>query len=278
MQTEAYGKINLTLDVTGRDERGYHLLSSVFAEISLSDTVVLTPVGSSVTMRCSDPALPTDGRNLCVKAAERFLDAFALSERGFRIDLIKRIPSCAGLGGGSSDAAAVIKLLCQHFGISVNHPKVQAVALSAGADVSFFFKGGCCLAEGIGEILTPLPTPLESVVLIAKTREAASTPQVYGAYDELGVVQPCATPQLCRALKEGRPVSPYVSNHLTVAATRFCPSVERLKGDMRRLGALCSEMTGSGSAVYGLFSDEAAAQNAKKAIDVQFCEICRFVK
>ena len=278
MQTEAYAKVNLTLDVTGIDERGYHLLSSVFSEISLSDTVTLTPGGSGITMTATAPRLPTDDRNLCVKAAKKFLEAFSCSERDFHIHLVKRIPSCAGLGGGSSDAGAVIKLLCRYFGIPTDDPKVQAVALSVGADVPFFLKGGCCLAEGVGEILTPLPPVSDSVLLIAKTREAASTPEVYRRYDQLGLSQPLQTPLLREALQRGESVAPYLSNHLTSATAQLCPSVLRLKEQMKSCGALGSEMSGSGSAVFGIFPDRKSAEDAKKTIDAQFLRICRFIK
>lgn len=276
MQTEAYAKINLTLDVIGRDAKGYHLLSSVFAEISLSDTVSVAPGGRGISLTCSDPKIPADGKNLCVKAAKSFLDGFSL-DGDFHIDLVKRIPSCAGLGGGSSDAAAVIKLLCRHFGISTEDQKVRAIALSVGADVPFFLKGGVCLAEGIGEKLTVLDPLKDYVVVLAKTAETASTPEVYRLYDELPEPQPYMTPKFLSALQNGRDVTPYLFNHLTAATATLCPSVLRLKEQLRSAGALASEMSGSGSAVYGLFSDEKTARNAMKTLDAEFCEICRFV-
>ncbi len=277
MQTEAYAKINLTLDITGTDHRGYHLLSSVFAEISLSDTVSLTPGGKGISLSCSDPAIPADGKNLCVKAANAFLDGFSLTERDFHIGLIKRIPSQAGLGGGSSDGAAVLKLLCRHFGVSPEDPKVQAIALSVGADVPFFLKGGACLAEGIGERLTVLDPIRGYYIVLAKTAEAASTPEVYRLYDGLSAPQSPTTPAFLNALRNGAEIAPHVSNHLTAATATVCPSVCRLKKQLRASGALASEMSGSGSAVYGLFSDEITAKNAMNTIEADFCEICRFV-
>ena len=156
LQCSAYAKLNLTLDITGRDTRGYHLLSSVFAEISLADEVTLIPEGEALTLSCNLPDLPTDGKNLCVKAAEAFFRETKIPKTGFRILLEKRIPYCAGLGGGSSDGAAVLKLLCAHYGISPEAPEIFRAALSVGADVPFFLRGGVCLAEGIGERLTPL--------------------------------------------------------------------------------------------------------------------------
>ena len=183
MEAIAYAKLNLTLDITGLDERRYHLLSSVFAEISLADRVVLTPSDKGVTMTCDDPTLATGEKNLCVRAANAFLRQFDLTD-GFAIHLEKRIPTCAGLGGGSSDAAAVIKMLCEHYSVPTDDPRVLAVARSIGADVPFFLKGGLCHAEGIGDKLTPLPHRIDYVILLVKTNEAASTVDVYRLYDE----------------------------------------------------------------------------------------------
>lgn len=274
---EAYAKINLTLDITGRDQRGYHLLSSVFSEVSLSDTVTISRGESGITLSCSDPRIPTDDRNLCVKAAKAFLNGFGLLKENFHIDLIKRIPSCAGLGGGSSDAAAVIKLLCGEFGISPKDEKVQAIALSVGADVPFFLYGGCCHVRGIGENVTPLPSLTDGWILLAKTSEAASTPEVYRLYDRMNLSPNPSTPDFLEALREGRDISPYVSNHLTAPASSICPSVLRLKENMMELGALCSEMSGSGSAVFGLFQDQAKAQYAENNIDAEWKQLCRIV-
>lgn len=277
MELQAYAKINLTLDIVGLDARNYHLLSSVFAEISLADTVSLEPGGKGITLTCSEPGIPTDERNLCVKAAKALLEGLHLPERDFRIGLVKRIPSCAGLGGGSSDAAAVIKLLCRHFGLSPSDPKVREIALSVGADVPFFLQGGVCLAEGVGERLTPLPALPGYTVLLAKTPEAASTPQIYQRYDALTEPQPRTTPGFLEALRIGSDVTPFVSNHLTAATAPLCPSVLRLKQQMKAAGALASEMSGSGSCVFGLFADPVAAERAWNEIDADFREICRFV-
>ncbi len=277
MEISAYAKINLTLDITGRDERGYHLLSSVFSEISLADTVTLTPEGRGITMTCDFPFLPTDSRNLCVKAATAFLDAFGFPEGDFHIDLVKRIPSGAGLGGGSSDAAAVLKLLCRHFEVPLTHPKVQAIALSVGADVPFFLQGGCCLAEGVGEKLTPLPHLSGYTAVLAKTLESASTPEVYRQYDALPSPQIGTTPAFLRALEQGADFAPHISNHLTAATQTLCPSVIRLKNRMLSSGAAAAEMTGSGSCVYGLFRSEEQANLVAKHLEADFVEVCRFV-
>ncbi len=277
MEIAAHAKINLTLDITGRDERGYHLLSSVFSEISLADTVTLTPEGRGITMTCDFPFLPTDSRNLCVKAAIVFLESFALKQRNFHIDLVKRIPSQAGLGGGSSDGAAVLKLLCRHFNLPVTHPKVQAVALSVGADVPFFLTGGCCLAQGVGEKLTPLPSPTGYTLVLAKTLESASTPEVYRLYDSLPSPQPPTTSAFLSALKQGGDFTPHISNHLTAATQSVCPSVLRLKQELLAAGAVASEMTGSGSCVYGLFPSEERAVFTAQTLKADFVELCRFV-
>lgn len=276
METKAYAKINLTLDITGRDERGYHLLSSVFSEISLADTVTLEAGGNGISLSCNLPYVPVDDRNLCCKAAKSFLKEFSLSGE-FHIGLTKRIPVCAGLGGGSSDAAAVLRLLCEYFGISTANPRVIRVAAGIGADVPFFLTGGLCLAEGIGEKLTPLPKLSGYTVLLAKTMERASTPDVYRAYDGLTNQNPFTTPAFLDALRKGEDIAPHVSNHLSDAAATLCPSVVHLKKKLRDLGAEAVEMSGSGSAVYGLFRDPKQAEIAAKKLHTPFCEVCHFI-
>ena len=276
MEAIAYAKLNLTLDITGLDERRYHLLSSVFAEISLADRVALTPSDKGVTMTCDDPTLATGEKNLCVRAANAFLRQFDLTD-GFAIHLEKRIPTCAGLGGGSSDAAAVIKMLCEHYSIPTDDPRVLAVARSIGADVPFFLKGGLCHAEGIGDKLTPLPPRIDYVILLVKTNEAASTVDVYRLYDEDAGDCPASTDAFLNALRQGVDPAPYISNQLTLPSSRLCPSVLRLKSDLRAFGAVAAEMTGSGSAVFGLFPDEESARTAMNAIKAEFKTICRFV-
>ena len=278
MQTEAYAKVNLTLDITGCDARGYHLLSSVFAMVSLSDTVTLVPQESGVVLACDWPFIPVDERNLCHKAVRMLRDELALpSEDGFRISLKKRIPVCAGLGGGSSDAAAVIRLLCSHYNLSPEDPRVLRAALRVGADVPFFLKGGVCLAEGVGEILTPQPAVRGYTLLLAKTSERASTPEVYRVFDSQSAQIPYTTPPFLAALSRGEDIAPFVSNHLTSATATLCPSVLRLKSRMLSLGACAAEMSGSGSTVFGLFRNEKDARNAARKIGTPFRRVCRFI-
>lgn len=278
MQTEACAKVNLTLDIIGRDDRGYHLLSSVFAPVSLSDTVIVIPEGKQIALECDWPFIPVDDRNLCHKAVRILRREFCLPEEdGFRIVLKKRIPVCAGLGGGSSDAAAVIRLLCEHYGIALSDPRVRSAALNVGADVPFFLQGNVCLAEGVGEILTPLPPVKGYTLLLVKTAERASTPDVYRIYDSLSAQNTFTTPEFLRALGAGKNVAPFVSNHLTEAASVLCPSVPRLKEQLLKAGACAAEMSGSGSCVYGLFPDEQTARKAAKTVEAPFCEVCRFV-
>lgn len=271
----AYAKINLTLDLVGRDARGYHLLSSVFSEISLADEVTLFPVAQGISLECDMPGIPVNQENLCWRAAGAFFSAFGCSG-GVKIRLRKRIPVRAGLGGGSSDAAAVLKLLCRRYGVPPTDDRVFRTAVSLGADVPFFLRGGCCLAEGIGERLQPLPSVNGFSVLIAQGAEGADTPAVYRRYDAEGMIFSPKTPEFLRALQSGTDPSPFVSNHLAAAAEGLCPSVFSLKEQMRAAGACASEVTGSGSAVYGLFRDRSAAEAAREKISADFCEVCAF--
>ena len=276
MTGRAYAKLNLTLDITGRDERGYHLLSSVFACVSLADELRLTFAGDGIRLICADPRVPKDGSDLCSAAAKAFFSAMELPVPGVEIELEKHIPVCAGLGGGSSDAAAVLRLLAQKYGVALDEPRLLSAARALGADVPFFLRGGTCLAEGTGEKLTPLPWRCPGAVLILQPERGASTPEVYRRYDRDGIVYPLRTQAFLSALREKRDVSPYISNHLSAASREICPDEEPLLRQLKAAGASAAEVTGSGSAVYGLFPHRAAAQEAQAYVQAAFSAVCEF--
>lgn len=269
IQREAHAKINLTLAVTGKREDGYHTLATVMQEISLADTLRAEKKAAGVTLVCSDPALPTDDGNLCVKAARAYLNAVG-QPGGVSLLLEKRIPSGAGLGGGSSDAAATLLMLSELY---PSEADLLALAASLGADVPFFLAGGTCLCTGIGEIVQPLFFPGKEQLwcVVAKEGESLSTPAVYHAYDGLES-KPLHDPvqNLVEAMTWGDPeaVYPFLFNDLERAAYVLQPEIRDLRTYLKALGADATQMTGSGSAVFGLFRDKStaawAAANVKK--------------
>ena len=181
----APAKVNLTLIVDARRDDGYHDVSTVMQTVGLYDTLTLTGGGSGLTMTCTDPDLPTDGSNLVLRAAALFCRELHLPAPDLHLHLQKRIPSQAGLGGGSSDAAAVLRAMRTLYAPEVSDAELERMAARLGSDVPFFIRGGTALATGRGERLAPLPRLREGWFVIVKPPEGFSTPAMYRRLDEL---------------------------------------------------------------------------------------------
>lgn len=270
---KAPAKINLFLRMDGRREDGYHLLYSAFQTLSLSDEIRVKVLprekdssSSPIVIRSSSAALPEDiTKNTVYKAAKRYLDAILEDGVDVTIDLKKNIPSQAGLGGGSSDAAAVLTAMDSLFPGKVSREELLKIAVSIGADVPFFLTGGTALCEGIGEIVTPLPALSGLHVLLMKPPRGVSTPTCYAAFDEMGAVP--MTLEEKAVLKDtlsGEGPSEerfqkafrYWANDLEPAAIEAVPEIENGIALMKEHGASFSAMTGSGSCVFGFFDEE----------------------
>ncbi len=273
LRETAFAKINLTLDISGQREDGYHLLSTLMHTVSLRDDVELYEA-DRFELLCDSPTLPTDDRNLCRKAAKVFFERYDIGEPSLGLSLTKRIPSGAGLGGGSSDAAAVLRLLRRWYGIPGSLNELAPLASEIGADVPFFLRGGFQLAEGIGERLTPIVQPLALSVVLLKGELSASTPGIYRAYDLQHPISHRGTVRFLSALRDGGDLFAAVSNDLASVTASFCPQIDLWKKRLRECGALAAEMTGSGSAVFGLFSDQNTAASAMEQISAPFRALC----
>lgn len=284
MNIKANAKINLSLDIIGRDKRGYHLLRMIMQSISLCDDIELIKSekpGISISIRdergAGNSVIPADNNNLMYKAADALMKHCNITE-GIEIRLVKRIPSEAGLGGGSADAAAVLKGMNELYDLGLTESKLMELGLKLGADIPFCIQGGTALAEGIGERLTAIDNNCHMYVLLVKPKQGMSTPKVYGAYDELtGLhggstvsVQPehVDTDGLSFALTKGDCISMFakIKNVLEPPVIREIPLIERLKADLLSCGAGASAMTGSGSVVYGLYTDKESMRHAAECI------------
>ena len=275
----APAKINLTLGITGLREDGYHLLESIMQTVSLADTLSFERIPSGILLSCNKSHIPTDERNLCYKAARKYLDAAGISG-GIRIDLIKCIPDGAGMGGGSSDAAQVLKAMQALYPAEVDLPRIAA---SLGADVPFFLKGGTVLCSGIGEVLEPISLPQKDSLFCVVTKPEAglSTPAVYKLYDQSGAAFSKPLSQEMRArLESGDPKALFAAlyNDLELPAISQLPEIAARKELLLSLGADAAMMTGSGSAVFGLFREKEKAQTCEKAIrekglEAYFCTL-----
>ena len=272
MRLDAPAKINLTLEVLGRRADGYHELRMVMQTVSLCDTVTVElgePDGEiRLQVRGGDPAIPTDARNLAWRAATRFFEATGLPRRAVFIDLEKRIPSAAGLAGGSADAAAVLRGLNALTGADLAPEALAALALPLGADLPYCVLGGTKLAQGIGERLTAMPSMPDCAILLCKPDFPSLTGQVYAAYDAAPVLRHAQTAALTEALARGAlsDLAELCGNDLEPAVSAAHPEIAQIEETMLSHGALGAAMSGSGPTVYGIFPSAAAAQPAQAAL------------
>ena len=266
MELKATAKINLGLDVLRKREDGYHDLRMIMQMTGMFDRISMFPRAGrpGISFRTNLPYIPANENNLAYRAAKILMDEFEVSD-GLSINLQTFIPVAAGLAGGSTDAAAVLigtnKLF--HLGLSLEELMVRGKKL--GADVPYCLLGGTALAEGIGEVLTPLPDMPPCSILLAKPPVSVSTKEVYGALraDEIEVHPDIDG--MVEALKAGdlRGVCDRCANVLEDVTAPSRPIIGEMERDMKKMGALCSIMSGSGPTVFGIFDDESAARKCR---------------
>lgn len=267
----AYAKINLSLDILGTLPNGYHEVCMIMQSLSLHDTVVLTKEETpGIVLTCSDASLPTDASNLAYRAAAAFFEHF-LPDGGVRIDLTKRIPCAAGLAGGSSDAAAVLRGMNTLFDIHASMEELAAIGVTLGADVPYCLFLGTALSEGIGERLTRLPDAPDCFCLLVKPEAGASTGLIYKNYDALeptGVIRHPDTPALLSALdrKDYSFLCEHLCNVLEPVTLQLVPEIAALLSEVSALGADGVRMSGSGPTVFGLFSDQKKVEKAAETL------------
>ena len=267
----AYAKINLTLDVLGKREDGYHDLKSVMQTISLRDDIEIdVGTGKPWVLRCDKEGIPCDERNLAWKAAKLYCETMGKDPNGLEIRITKRIPSEAGLGGGSADAAAVLRGLNRLCGDRLSIEELCALGATLGADIPFCIKGGGALVTGIGECLEEVISMPQTPLVVACMGEGVSTPWAYGKLDEAhgGFVSPAPTDarpdRILRAMENGATEAACESfyNIFEEIVPTVQPYVERLKTTMRESGAVHAMMSGSGPSVFGVFGSVEAATAA----------------
>lgn len=275
--TEAYAKINLTLDVTGKRPNGYHDVCMVMQSIGIHDIVtVQTETGADdIELTISHCDLPTDSSNLAYRAAQLFLQRTNKQSDGIRIHIEKHNPIAAGLAGGSTDAAAVLVLLNDLYQTGLTQEQLMEMGLALGADVPFCIAGGTMLAEGIGEVLTPLPHAPQAFVVLCKLPVAVSTPAIYRAIDSVDIARRPDTQAMLRALKDGdlQAVSALLYNVMQPVTANMHPEIDDICRIMRKHGAMNAIMSGSGPTVFGLFADRERAEKAKKFLAAHYAEV-----
>ena len=272
MNVKAHAKLNLTLDVLGKNPDGYHDLRMVMQTVRFGDDldVELTEDGSFFL----DPGqsyLPADGRNLAMKAARLFLDGTGL---GARIAVTKRIPVCAGMGGGSADAAAVLRALNELTGRGLTVEELCALGLQVGSDVPFCVMEGAALAEGRGEKLTPLPGLPDCAVVLCKPPFAISTPELFGRVDgRRSRLRPDTAGIVAAMADRDMPgVARRMYNVFEDVLDRRQQEIFSIKSELTGQGAVGAAMTGSGSAVFGLFESDETAGKAFNTLSARYEE------
>lgn len=281
LELSAPAKVNLGLRVLGRREDGYHLLESLFVPLALADRVTLElrsrPVDApAVGLRLAGPwshGVPCDSGNLAVRAAEGFLAQARRPDLALRIALDKHIPAQAGLGGGSSDAGAVLRGLATLLPGALGPAALAALAVSLGADVPFFLAPRPARVTGIGERIEPLAGVPVLHLLLVRPRAGLATAEVYAAHDALrgALTAREAGPSLrppsgaLDGAALARCLEGLLANDLEAAARRLCPLLARLRRRILELGALAVGMSGSGPTLFGVFPDEAGAREACRA-------------
>lgn len=269
LQLKAYGKINLGLDVIRKRPDGYHDLDMIMQMVDVYDDVIIEKKAGEEIVVKADAAVLSNGKdNLAYMAAKMLFDEFGIKS-GVEITIHKRIPIAGGMAGGSSDCATTLIGINEMFNLGLSKQQLMERGVKLGADVPYCVLGGTAIARGIGEVLTPLPTPPQCHVIIAKPPISVSTAYVYGHIRPDEITKRPDVEQMTLAIKEQdlNKLSDLLYNVMEEVTVSEYPVIEKLKSIMLENGALNSIMSGSGPTVFGLFDDREKAQAAMKALD-----------
>ena len=264
MELKALGKINLGLDVLGKRPDGYHDVRMVMQTIYLYDQITITKrkepgIGLSTNLFY----LPVNENNLAYRAAKLLMDEFEIRS-GVDIFLEKHIPVAAGMAGGSSNAAAVLYGINRMFDLGLSTEELMKRGVSLGADVPYCIMRGTVLAEGIGEILTPLPPMPRCQIVVAKPPVSVSTKMVYEKIDSRRIVEHPDIDGIIEGLKEGdvTKIASRMGNVLEQVTVEEYPVIDKIKKLMNKGGAKGAMMSGSGPTVFGIFTEKSLAKKA----------------
>lgn len=271
IELKALGKINLGLDILGRRDNGYHDVRMVMQTVFLYDRVILEKSRKpGIEIVTNLNYLPANENNIAYKAAELLADEFRIRD-GIRITLEKHIPVAAGMAGGSSNAAAVLHGMNRMYGLGLSEEGLKERGVKLGADVPYCIMRGTVLAEGIGEILTPLAPMPKCYILIAKPALSASTRIVYEKFDRLEDIRHPDIDGILAGIKSGnlRQTAAGMGNVLEQVMLPEYPVLQRIKEAMLKGGALNAMMTGSGPTMFGIFEKRSQAKTAMALIKKQ---------
>ena len=270
----SFAKINLTLDVTGVRENGYHDVKMIMQTVNLSDLIIVDKRRNGIYIKSNLEYIPTDERNIAYKAAQLFFEKSGISG-GASILLKKSIPVAAGLAGGSGNGGAVLCALNKLYDFPFTEEEIIEMSVTLGADVPYSIMCATALAEGIGEELTRLPDCPKMTVLSVKPPINISTLETYKAYDALESHSHPDTDAMISAIASGdiRKIAENLSNTLEDVTAKNHPVISGIKEKMIKNGALNALMSGSGPTVFGIFEDEAQAKKSADSFYKQYREV-----
>ena len=274
MNIKAYAKINISLDVIGKREDGYHLLKMIMQNIDLYDIVQVEKIPNGISLECNKSYVPTDERNLAYKAAKLFKETYNIKS-GIYINIEKNIPVSAGLAGGSTDAAAVLKIMNKMFNINVSQQELMDLGLKLGADVPYCICGGTALCEGIGEKVKKLKPFKNKILVIVKPPFGVSTKDVYKAFDLSKVIFHPKTDELIHNIEKNNFdfIAKNMKNLLENVTLGRYKIISIIKEEINSCGALGSMMSGSGPTVFGFFDDMLKAQKCYEKMKEKYVDV-----
>ena len=268
----AAAKINLFLDITGRRSDGYHFVNMIMQSVSLYDEVTVTVEkgDGEINVSCTDENIPCDETNTAYKAVQEFFKYAGIKPKNVWVKIKKRIPSQAGMAGGSTDAAAVLFALNEMLDTDFSQDELAEIAENIGADVPFCVYGGTMTASGIGTILTPLPEMPECYIVVVKPDTQISTKEAYAKSDSIGYEQSKSIEPVTDAICNGdiREIGKTLYNKFEDVVE--VPEIDRIKQYMKNCGAEGALMTGSGSAIFGIFEEKSDADDCMDVLERHF--------
>lgn len=270
----APAKLNFFLEITGKRNDGYHIVNMVMQSVSLFDEVTVSKErGNKIKVSCTDKEIPCDSTNTAYIAAQKFFEYAGIPQRGLSIKIKKRIPSQAGMAGGSTDAAAVLTAMNSIFDTDYSKSELADIGAQVGADVPFCIYGGTMTAEGIGTILSPLPDIPDCFIVIVKPDIKISTKDAYQKSDETGYDILRSSESMVECICNGSLDEIGKNLYNKFEEIVDVPEIKEIKKCMKHFGALGACLTGSGSAVFGIFADKSDADDCICRLETTFDNI-----
>jgi 4-diphosphocytidyl-2-C-methyl-D-erythritol kinase len=274
MLVKAYAKINISLDVTGKRDDGYHLLEMIMQNIDLYDVLNFNKAKVGINISCNKSYIPTNEKNLVYRACKLFMDIYNINE-GVDIYIKKNIPVAAGLAGGSADAAATLVAINRLFEVNATTKELMEIGLKIGADVPYCIVGGTALCEGIGEVITPLKPFKNHFLIVLKPAFGVSTKDVYENLDVSKIYRHPNTEELIKAINNDdvKFISDNMKNVLENVTLRKYPVLRTIKKEICEAGALGAMMSGSGPTIFAFFEDMLKAQRCYDKMKLNYKEV-----